>query len=49
MYWNGCDFYEDSFINHTCNTLEDVDWWNCKLYEDEKGEKNPPFTTIYIF
>ncbi len=49
VYWDGCDFYEDSFINHTCNTLEDVDSWNCKLYEDEKGTttiicwtKSPP-------
>ncbi len=38
IWWNGCDFREEgSFVNHTCNTLEDVESWNCKLYKDEKG------------
>ena len=38
IWWDSCDFHEDSFINHTCNTLEDVESWNCKLYMDEEGE-----------
>jgi len=36
--YDGCDFEEDrGFVDHTCNTLEDVDAWNCKLFSYEFG------------
>ena len=37
VYWDGCDFSNDSFIDHTCNTLEDLEELNCKLYGYELG------------
>ncbi len=38
IYWDGCDFSNDSFIDHTCNTLEDVENLNCKQFSYEEGE-----------
>lgn len=42
IYWDGCDFPEteddDVFIDHTCNTLDEIESMNCKLYGYEKGE-----------
>ena len=37
IWWDGCDFSEDAFIDHTCNTLDDIETLNCKQFHNEKG------------
>ena len=37
MYFEGCDFGNDTFVDHTCNLMEDIDEWNCKQFESEAG------------
>lgn len=36
IYWEGCDFSEGHFIDHKCNTLEDTEDLNCKLFSSEQ-------------
>ena len=48
IYWNGCDFSKDrndkynNFVNHTCNIMEDIEEWNCKMFDSEAKTRNPP-------
>ncbi|TRY79645.1 hypothetical protein TCAL_12607 [Tigriopus californicus] len=44
VYWDGCNFNEtgDGFIDHVCNTLEDIKPMNCKLYGYEKDSEGNP-------
>jgi len=36
--FDGCDLTEEHFVNHKCNTLEDLEELNCKLFSTEKDE-----------
>jgi len=38
IYWDKCDLTEEHFVNHKCNTLEDLKELNCKLFSTEKDE-----------
>jgi len=38
IYWEGCDLTKEHFVNHKCNTLEDLKKLNCKLFSSEKDE-----------
>ena len=44
IYWSGCDFSKDrdgnynNFVNHTCNIMEDIEEWNCKMFDSEAKE-----------
>jgi len=38
IYWSNCDFTEEHFYDHKCNTLEDLKELNCKLFSTEKDE-----------
>ena len=48
IWWDGCDIPEnytevmnnhddEPFIDHTCNTLDDLKPMNCKLFDYELG------------
>ena len=38
IYWEDCNFDDNkTFIDHTCNTLDDLEGMNCKLFASEKG------------
>ena len=43
--WHGCDFIEakddddnGGFVEHTCNTLDDLPEMNCKRFSSEKSK-----------
>ena len=46
--WSGCDFSKDingnynNFVDHTCNIMEDIEEWNCKMLNSTGQKKNPP-------
>jgi hypothetical protein len=45
IYWEDCNFDDNkTFIDHTCNTLDDLEGMNCKLFASEKGEF--PFSRV---
>ena len=37
--WHGCDFTEaGGFVEHTCNTLDDLPEMNCKRFSSETSK-----------
>merc|ERR1719323_2440956 len=35
IFWNGCDFTEEYFVDHNCNIMTDIEEWNCKQFSSE--------------
>eukprot|EP00095_Tigriopus_kingsejongensis_P007120 maker-scaffold303_size215788-snap-gene-1.14 protein:Tk07120 transcript:maker-scaffold303_size215788-snap-gene-1.14-mRNA-1 annotation:"GL12734" len=42
VYWDGCDFNNETFVDHRCNVLDDLEPMNCKLYKYEKDKEGQP-------
>ena len=38
IWWEACDLSNMTFVDHKCNTMEDLKELNCKLYPTEEGE-----------
>ena len=36
MHFEGCNFRDDKFIDHSCNLIEDVEEYNCKTLPNNK-------------
>ena len=36
MHFEGCNFRDDEFIDHTCNLIEDIEDYNCKTLPNNK-------------